>query len=156
MSAIFNPTDEIRVGMSADSATSTSVTLANVGQGLTVDLAPNEKCDLFISVTFETAATTTGIGLSINGSTAATSVQGYFRISLSLATGGYSGLAAYDGFTATASIDTMNAPRTAKGFVSIVNGASASTINLRYATEVAGSGVIIRQNGTYMIKKTLP
>ncbi len=100
-------------------------------------------------VVFQTAATTTGIDLSINGPASPTDVTWYDQIMLSGAAGtaGVETKAqiALDATHITASIDAANTNRCAVLRGMIRNGVNAGTLTLRFATEVGASSVTIKQ-----------
>lgn len=135
--------------MSAD-ATSTSTSLANVGNGLTATLEAFGKYMIEVYITFRTAATTTGIGLAINGSGSATLANGELITCASTTTRSFYNWRAYDDFSATGSVDASGTNLYARLNGVVLNGGSSSTINVRFASEVGGSTVTVEADGTYM------
>lgn len=135
--------------MSAD-ATSTSTSLANVGNGLTATLEAFGKYMIEVYITFRTAATTTGIGLAINGSGSATLANGELITCASTTTRSFYNWRAYDDFSATGAVDASGTNLYARLNGVVLNGGSSSTINVRFASEVGGSTVTVEADGTYM------
>lgn len=125
----------------------TTTTYADV-TGMTFSVAANTNYEVSCSIIYQTAATTTGIGISLNGPASPTLIAGQF-ISNSTATAlnGRS-FNAYNGTGKTTGVTTANANTYGLFSASFRNGATAGTLALRYASEVAGSSVSIRP-GSY-------
>lgn len=116
--------------------------------GVSFSVNANTNYEVSCSIIYQTAATTTGIGIALNGPTSPTLVAGQFiSNSSSTALNGRS-FNAYNGTGKTTGVQTANANIYGLFNASFRNGATAGTLTLRYASEVGGSAVSIRP-GTY-------
>lgn len=135
------------VNKAADQAISTT-TLADVTD-LTFALAANTKYHFRFIAIFRSAATTTGIGFSVNGPATPTSLAVGVTITgtIASATAGYWGsyfFTAYDGggLTTGVSATATDYVATVEGYIQ--TGATAGNIVLRCKSEVAASAVTVR------------
>lgn len=116
--------------------------------GMSFSVAANTNYEVSCSIIYQTAATTTGIGIALNGPSSPTLVAGQFiSNSSSTALNGRS-FNAYNGTGKTTGVQTANANTYGLFNASFRNGATAGTLSLRYASEVAGSAASIRP-GSY-------
>lgn len=98
-----------------------------------------------------TAASTTGVHLSINGPASPNAVVGHVTTVNTSGSPVSSAISAYDGGSATA-----NAPATdffARCMFIISNGANAGAVSLRCATEVSMSAVTIKEGSFIRVTK---
>ena len=118
--------------------TTTSTTLASI-TGLSLDVDANEHVSIHVRVLFEVSSTSGGIGLGINGSTAAAYFAGRFE-SLQSAGNFAQQLSAYSATTNATTCPAANTVYYAEIHAELVNGASASTITPMVAR--GGSGTL--------------
>mgnify|MGYP003558773378 FL=1 len=118
--------------------TTTSTTLASI-TGLSLDIDANEHVSIHVRVLFEVSSTSGGIGLGINGSTAAAYFAGRFE-SLQSAGNFAQQLTAYSATTNATTCPAANTVYYAEIHAELVNGASASTITPMVAR--GGSGTL--------------
>ena len=118
--------------------TTTSTTLASI-TGLSLDIDANEHVSIHVRVLFEVSSTSGGIGLGINGSTAAAYFAGRFE-SLQSAGNFAQQLSAYSATTNATTCPAANTVYYAEIHAELVNGASASTITPMVAR--GGSGTL--------------
>lgn len=112
--------------------------------GFAVDA--NTNYELVCHLIYRSAATNTGIGVAVNGPASPAVVAGQF-ISNSTATAlnGRS-FNAYNGTGKTTGVQTANANIFGMFRAYFQNGANAGTLQLRYSSEVNGTGVTIMAN----------
>lgn len=116
---------------------------------------PNTDYAFTFVLAFQTAATTTGLSLSLNGPAAPIEATWMSEIQL---TGGAStttaqekALTAADSAHTTASIDAANTRRVARVEGVWRNGPNAGRVTLRFASEVANSAVTIKRGSWGMV-----
>jgi hypothetical protein len=131
--------------LSAD-RTSSVTTYADVTD-LSFSVAASTNYEMECNILYQTAATTTGVGLSLNGPTSPSFVGGLFSTS-SGTTGGSTSNAfgAYDSGGATTGVTAANTNTfgSFKGYFR--NGANAGTLQLRFRSEVASSNAVVKAN----------
>lgn len=133
------------VRLSVDRANST-VNFADC-TGLQFDLAPNSHYAFEFTGAYSTAASTTGLQLSVNGPASPSLVVAAGQICTSATAVQNGGIASYDvGINATASAGATPMPFFLKGNIS--TGANGGTFILRFRSEVGGSAVTIKA-GSY-------
>lgn len=132
-----------------------SVTALADCTGLSFEVAANTDYAFSFVIVFQSAATSTGLALSINGPAAPIETAWMSEIQL---TGGASttasqekALAAPDVSHVTSSIDAANTRRVARLEGVWRNGANAGTVTVRFASEVAGSAVTIKRGSWGMV-----
>jgi hypothetical protein len=131
----------------ADQSNSTT-TLADVTD-LGFPVSANADYWFEFIVVFQTAATTTGIRLDLNGPASPTYIVWWREIPLSAQTAGTDNiqdrqLVAWQGDAATGSIGVANQNFVARITGILRNGANAGTLQLQFASEVAGSAVTVK------------
>ena len=119
-----------------------ATTLAPAG-ALALALNPNSTYQVEAQVLFQTAATTTGIRLT-QTVPAGASVAAQWNTPTSLTASAQSFQRAADAGAATAGIDAANAPTLARASLLVITGATAGNLQIRFASEVAASGVVIK------------
>ncbi len=138
------------VKLGAD-VTNTTTTLADA-TGLSFTAAANTTYLIEIWVIYTTAATTTGINLSVNGPAAPTSISFLRFTGLSTNAGAVSNFNAYDAGTANAS--ALTGVNIALIKAVLANAATSGTFILRFASEVAGNAVTIKAGSTLRFRDT--
>lgn len=118
--------------------TTTSTTLANI-TGLSLDVDANEHVSIHVRVLFEVSSASGGIGLGINGSTAAAYFAGRFE-AVQGAGNFVQQITAYNATTNATTCPVLNTVYYAEIHAELVNGASASTITPMVAR--GGSGTL--------------
>jgi len=136
------------VKKTADQSNSTT-TLADVA-GLAFPVLANTDYLFEFIVVFQTAATTTGIRLDINGPSSPTYVVWWREIPLAAQTAGTDNiqdrqLVGYQSDAATGSIGVANQNYVARITGVLSNGANPGTLQLQFASEVAASAVTIKK-----------
>lgn len=129
------------VRLAAD-VTNNTTTLANV-TGLAVALAANSTYQIDGQVMFQTVATTTGIRLTQAVPTGAT-VVAQWNTPTSLTASTLANQRAADAGATTTAIDTANANTLATTSILVVTGATAGSLQIRFASEVAGSNAVVK------------
>lgn len=129
------------VRLAAD-VTNSTTTLANV-TGLAVALAANSTYQIDGQVMFQTAATTTGIRLTQTVPTGST-VVAQWNTPTSLTASTLANQRAADAGATTTAIDTANANTLATTSILVINGATAGSLQIRFASEVAGSNAVVK------------
>ena len=135
------------VRLAAD-VTNNTTTLANV-TGLAVTLDANSTYSIDARVMFQTAATTTGIRLTQTAPSGAT-VVAQWSTPTTLTASTLANQRAADAGAATTAIDTANANTLASGELLVVTGATAGNLQIRFASEVAGSNAVIKA-GSHLV-----
>jgi hypothetical protein len=130
------------VRKTADQSTSST----NYGDvtGLSFAAAANTDYAFEFNIVFSTAATTTGLGLTMNGPAGANAVTYKSEIATTTAAEQTLFATAYSASNLTTSIDTANANRIGRITGVIRNGATAGTVTVQFRSEVNGSSVTIR------------
>ena len=98
---------------------------------------------------FQTAATTTGIRLTQTAPSGAT-VVAQWSTPTTLTASTLANQRAADAGAATTAIDTANANTLASGELLVVTGATAGNLQIRFASEVAGSNAVIKA-GSHLV-----
>lgn len=130
--------------LTADRAT-TSTAYANVTD-LSFAVDANTNYEMVCSIVYQTAATTTGIGLSLNGPASPNLVVGQFIANTSATALNGRSFNAYNGGNKTTGVQTANANTYGTFRAYFRNGGTAGTLQLRYASEVSGSTATIKAN----------
>jgi hypothetical protein len=134
-----------------NSTTTLSDVLGSSESPFAIDLSPSTNCYFNFTVAFQTAATTTGIKLAVNGPASPTYVVYETKIPTDAAGSFHvEQCTTWDCGSATSGIDAANTPRLAHITGIVSRGASTETLTLRFASEVAGSTVTILK-GSYGI-----
>ncbi|WP_027480509.1 SGNH/GDSL hydrolase family protein [Deinococcus pimensis] len=140
-------TDRSITHLTAD-VTNTTTTLADVRSDFTQTLEPNATYRVEFYVPYSTAATTTGIGLTLTTSAAPTLLTGSVDIGGVAANGTasiYSGAITASAVTvASAAVAAANTIYIALVTAVIRTGASSVTVRPQFRSSVAGSGATIR------------
>jgi hypothetical protein len=135
----------------ADVSQST-VTPADI-TGLTFAIAASQKCVIRAHIMFQTAATTTGLGLNTNGPAIGTGILRFtYEITTTSAgatvTGSQSAHSSRVIGTGVTAANTTY-PAYVDGFIE--NGTTAGTFALQYSSEVAASAVTVRQGSSMIV-----
>ena len=142
----------------ASSQNSTSATLANI-TGLTATLAANTTYSVDCFVTFQSAATTTGINFGFTSPTGTTCM---LEVVVPITnTAGVSQLrtifpnnsSANSGSVLGTAVSTINSNHTARFSGIIKVGGTGGTFAAQYATEVAASAITIPAGSTMVIQQ---
>jgi hypothetical protein len=134
--------------------TNSTTTIADV-TGMTIALEANSSYLCDGTIDFETDATTTGIGLTIN-SALSDYVRWAHRFSIPTTQSGSVaptvalGRAPQTGTNVSASVDTANATMMATVNASIVTGPTAGTATVQFKSEVAASVATVRKAGSVL------
>lgn len=131
--------------LTADVSNNTT-TIANV-TGLSFPVAASTDYRMRCSLMYRSAATTTGIKVSVTGPATPTAVTGMFTTYVSAAAAAtvQGGLfRAYDGGAASSGVDTINVDTPGVLDVTFRNGANAGTLQVRFNSEVGTSNVTIK------------
>lgn len=139
------------VRLTAD-VTNATTTLANV-TGLAVALNASSTYVIDAWVMFQTAATTTGIRLTQSVPSGATVVANW-TTPLTATTATFAHQRTGDAGAATASIDTANVNTLATGRLLVINGATAGSLQIRFASEVAASNAVVKTGSSLTAIKT--
>ena len=129
------------VRLGADVSNSTT-TLANV-TGLAIALAANSTYAIDARVMFQTAATNTGLRLTQTVPSGATHVA-QWNTPTSLTARTLANQRAADTGAASTGVDVANANTLATGSFLVITGATAGTLQIRFASEVGGSNAVIK------------
>ncbi len=138
------------VRLNAD-VTNSTTTLANT-TGLLLALAASSTYVLEARVMFQTAATTTGIRLTQTVPAGAT-VVAQWRTPSSLTAITMANQRASDAGAASTAIDTANANTLAAGSLLVVTGVTAGNLQIRFASEVAASNVVVKAGSNLVCTK---
>lgn len=136
--------------LSAD-VTNSTVTVADV-TGLALALAANSIYAIDAKVMFQTAATTTGIRLTQTVPAGAT-VVAQWNTPTSLTATTLTNQRAADTGAASTAIDTANANTLAIASVLVITGATAGNLQIRFASEVAASNVVVKAGSNLVATK---
>ena len=131
--------------------TNNTTTLANA-TGLSIALAANSTYALNVQVMFQTAATTTGIRLTQTVPSGAT-VVAQWDTPTSLTARTLANQRAADAGAASTAMDVANANTLAAGTLLVVTGASAGSLQIRFASEVAASNAVIKAGSNIVATK---
>lgn len=138
----MNADSRLSIARLAADVTNSTTTLVNV-TGLTLPLAANSTYQVDAQVMFQTAATTTGIRLTQTVPAGAT-VVAQWNTPTSLTAGTTANQRAADAGAATTAIDTANANTLATASLLVITGATAGSLQIRFASEVAASNAVIK------------
>lgn len=131
-----------RVRINAD-VSNTLITLADA-TGLSIPVLANTDYTFDFTVAFQTAATTTGIQLALNGPASPTLFTAVIRIPSSATAFSTQYVSAYNTGPLTTAIDAANTPRIAEIKGILRNGPTAGNLTVRFRTEIALSTVTIK------------
>jgi len=129
------------VRLAAD-VTNNTTTLANV-TGLAIALVANSTYAIDARVMFQTAATNTGLRLTQTVPGGATHVA-QWNTPTSLTARTLANQRAADTGAASTGVDAANANTLATGSFLVITGATAGTLQLRFASEVGGSNAVVK------------
>ena len=132
----------------AADVTNNTTTLANV-TGLAIALAANSTYTIDAKVMFQTAATATGIRLTQTVPVGAT-VVAQWNTPTSLTARTLANQLAADTGAATTGVDVANANTLACGSLLVMTGATAGNLQIRFASEVAGSNAVVKA-GSHLV-----
>lgn len=132
----------------AADVTNNTTTLANV-TGLAIALAANSIYTIDAKVMFQTAATATGIRLTQTAPAGAT-VVAQWNTPTSLTARTLANQRAADTGAATTGVDMANANTLASGSLLVMTGATAGNLQIRFASEVAGSNAVVKA-GSHLV-----
>ena len=132
----------------AADVTNNTTTLANV-TSLAIALAANSTYTIDAKVMFQTAATATGIRLTQTAPAGAT-VVAQWNTPTSLTARTLANQRAADTGAATTGVDVANANTLACGSLLVMTGATAGNLQIRFASEVAGSNAVVKA-GSHLV-----
>jgi len=135
----------------AADVTNNTTTLANV-TGLAIALAANSTYAIDAKVMFQTAATGTGLRLTQTVPTGAT-VVAQWNTPTSLTARTLANQRAADTGAATTGVDVANANTLATASLLVVTGATAGNLQIRFASEVAGSNAVVKAGSNLVATK---
>jgi hypothetical protein len=138
------------VRLGAD-VTNSTTTLANV-IGLAIALDANSTYAIDAQVMFQTAATTTGIRLTQAVPTGATIVA-QWNTPTSLTARTLANQRAANTGAASTAIDSANSNTLATGSLLVITGATAGTLQIRFASEVSASNAIVKAGSNLIATK---
>ena len=132
----------------AADVTNNTTTLTNV-TGLAIALAANSTYTIDAKMMFQTAATATGIRLTQTAPAGAT-VVAQWNTPTSLTARTLANQRAADTGAATTGVDVANANTLACGSLLVMTGATAGNLQIRFASEVAGSNAVVKA-GSHLV-----
>ena len=132
----------------AADVTNNTTTLTNV-TGLAIALAANSTYTIDAKMMFQTAATATGIRLTQKAPAGAT-VVAQWNTPTSLTARTLANQRAADTGAATTGVDVANANTLACGSLLVMTGATAGNLQIRFASEVAGSNAVVKA-GSHLV-----
>ena len=132
----------------AADVTNNTTTLANV-TGLAIALAANSTYTIDAKVMFQTAATATGIRLTQTTPAGAT-VVAQWNTPTSLTARTLANQRTADTGAATTGVDVANANTLACGSLLVMTGATVGNLQIRFASEVAGSNAVVKA-GSHLV-----
>lgn len=132
----------------AADVTNNTTTLTNV-TGLAIALAANSTYTIDAKVMFQTAATATGIRLTQTAPAGAT-VVAQWNTPTSLTARTLANQRAADTGAATTGVDVANANTLACGSLLVMTGTTAGNLQIRFASEVAGSNAVVKA-GSHLV-----
>ena len=135
----------------AADVTNNTTTLTNV-TGLAIALAANSTYTIDAKVMFQTAATATGIRLTQTAPAGAT-VVAQWNTPTSLTARTLANQRAADTGAATTGVDVANANTLASGLILVITGATAGNLQIRFASEVAGSNAVVKAGSNLVATK---
>ena len=135
----------------AADVTNNTTTLANV-TGLAIALAANSTYTIDAKVMFQTAATATGIRLTQTAPAGAT-VVAQWNTPTSQTARTLANHRAADTGAATTGVDVANANTLASGLILVITGATAGNLQIRFASEVAGSNAVVKAGSNLVATK---
>ena len=135
----------------AADVTNNTTTLANV-TSLAIALAANSTYTIDAKVMFQTAATATGIRLTQTAPAGAT-VVAQWNTPTSLTARTLANQRAADTGAATTGVDVANANTLACGSLLVMTGATAGNLQIRFASEVAGSNAVVKAGSNLVATK---
>lgn len=138
------------VRLGAD-VTNSTTTLSSV-TGLAVALDANSTYKVEAQVMFQTAATTTGIRLTQAVPTGAT-VVAQWNTPTSLTASTLANQRAANTGAASTAIDAANSNTLATGSLLLITGASAGTLQIRFASEVSASNAVVKAGSSLVATK---
>lgn len=139
-----------RVRLTVDRTNSTTSLADATGLSFAVEANKTYAFDFYIR--WRSAATTTGIQLSINAPASPTALVFHIETPTSTTAIADSVRRAADTGAATSGIDTQNADTFAKITGLLINGANAGTLIIRFASEVDASTVTIKAGSVGVLR----
>lgn len=136
------PEPRLSTARLAADVTNNTTTLANV-TGLAIAQAANSTYAIDARLMFQTAATNTGLRLTQTVPSGATHVA-QWNTPTSLTARTLANQRAADTGAASTGVDSANANTLATGSFLVITGATAGTLQIRFASEVGGSNAVIK------------
>lgn len=136
-----------RVDKLTSDVSNNTTTLADI-TGLNFTILANTDYLLDCDVTYQSAATTTGIRISLNGPGTPSQLSASFMTPVTTTTLGGTSLATYNGGTATSGVAAINTNTNGQFKAMLRNGATAGTLQLRFSSEVGASNVTVKAGST--------
>jgi hypothetical protein len=135
-----------------NSTTTLSDVSGSANSAFAIDISASTTCYFNFTVAFQTAATTTGIKLAVNGPDSPTYVVYETKIPTDAAGSFHvEQCTTWDCGSATSGIDAANTSRLANITGVVSRGATGGYLTLRFASEVAGSTVTILKGSYGMV-----
>lgn len=132
--------------------TNSTTTLANA-VGLAIPMDANTTYGITARLLFQTAAANTGIRLTQTAPTGA-SVFAQWNTPTSLTANTVSNQRSIDSGTSTNSIDTANTTTLATAEIVVINGATAGSLQIRFASETAALNAVLKA-GSHIVSHKL-
>lgn len=135
-------------------STVSTTTFANV-TGMSFSALANTKYLITLNGAYQTAATTTGIGLALDIPTGATIIGNNIVLTSATAVGGTEQIADATTTGATTGVRALNTNTPIQAFWIVSVGATAGTIQLMQRSEVAASNTVLQSTLTIMGYRTI-
>jgi len=140
------------VGVLGSTQSTTSTTLVDC-TGLSVSVAANSTYQIEGFILFQSTNATNGVGVSLNGPASPTEIAFNIQLARTALINFNSNAKAYDEFTAMVDVAAANTTYFAVLNGSLVNGANAGTLQVRFASETGGATAKIMAGSSIRLKK---
>lgn len=140
------------VGVLGSTQSTTSTTLVDC-TGLSVSVAANSTYQIEGFILFQSTSLTNGLGISLNGPASPTEIAFNVQLARSAISNVVSNAKAYDEFTIMPDVGTANTTYFALMNGTLVNGANAGTLQVRFASETGGATAKIMAGSSIRLKK---
>jgi len=140
------------VGVLASTQSTTSTSLVDC-TGLSVAVAANATYQIEGFILFQSTSLTNGIGMSLNGPASPTSIAFNITIARTVSSNAVSNAKAYDEFTPTTDVAVINTTYFAAINGTLVNGANAGNLQMRFASETGAATARIVAGSSLRLKK---
>lgn len=140
------------VGVLGSTQSTTSTTLVDC-TGLSVSVAANSTYQIEGFILFQSTNATNGIGVSLNGPASPTEIAFNIQFARTVSLNFNSNAKAYDEFTIMPDVGAANTTYFALMNGTLVNGANAGTLQVRFASETGGATAKIMAGSSIRLKK---